>query len=41
MTNPPSNWGYAREVGGFFHLVTRGQFEHLYPTDSLGKFGEQ
>lgn len=32
MTNPPVNWAYARNVEGFFHLLTRGQFERLNPT---------
>jgi hypothetical protein len=35
MTNPPSNWGYARTVEGFFHVLRRGQFERLSPTDSF------
>ncbi len=25
-TNPPMNWGYARELSGFYHLVGRGQY---------------
>ena len=41
MTNPPSDWGYPREVGGFFHSLTRGQFEHIHPTESLGRLVEQ
>ena len=41
MTNPPVNWGYAREVGGFFHVITRGQYERLNPTENLGKLVEQ
>jgi hypothetical protein len=35
MTNPPMNWGYSRTVEGFFHLVSRGQFESLNPTSSF------
>ncbi|HOW98171.1 MAG TPA: DUF2723 domain-containing protein, partial [Kiritimatiellia bacterium] len=27
--NPPVNWGYARTLDGFIHLVTRGQYEHM------------
>jgi hypothetical protein len=38
MTNPPMNWGYARTEEGFFHLITRGQFERWHPTDELGRF---
>ncbi len=40
MTNPPINWGYARELGGFIHLITRGQFGSLYPTHDLGRLAE-
>jgi hypothetical protein len=35
MTNPPMNWGYAREFSGFVHVITRGQYEHLSPTESV------
>jgi hypothetical protein len=35
MTTPPSNWGYARTVEGFFHLLGHGQFELLNPTTSI------
>jgi hypothetical protein len=38
MTTPPSNWGYARTVEGFFHVLSRGQFEKLTPTDNLPLF---
>jgi len=38
MTNPPVNWGYARTVEGFFHAITRGQYERYRPTDELGRF---
>ena len=27
MPDPPVNWSYPRTVEGFFHLITRGQFE--------------
>lgn len=37
MTNPPMNWGYSRTVEGFFHLITRGQFEQPNSTGSLGR----
>jgi hypothetical protein len=37
MTNPPMNWGYARTEEGFFHLITRGQYERWLPTDELGR----
>lgn len=26
-TNPPMNWGYARENAGFFHAINRGQYQ--------------
>ena len=41
MTNPPANWGYARTVTGFLHVLTRGQYERIYPTSSLQQLGEQ
>ncbi len=33
MTNPPMNWGYARTVEGFFHALSRGQYEKANPTN--------
>ena len=33
MTNPPMEWGYPRTVGGFWHALTRGQYDKLHPTD--------
>jgi len=41
MTNPPMNWAYPRTVEGFFHLVTRGQYEKLSSTAQVGIFFEQ
>ena len=41
MTNPPMNWGYPRTVQGFFHLISRGQYERLYPTNDWGRFFQQ
>jgi hypothetical protein len=41
MTNPPVNWGYPRSVEGFFHSLSRGQFEKIHPTDELGTFARQ
>jgi hypothetical protein len=41
MTDPPMNWGYPRTVEGFFHVISRGQYERLYPTDSMARFLEQ
>jgi hypothetical protein len=38
MTNPPLNWGYPRTVEGFWHLVTRGQYDRINPTRDLGVF---
>jgi tetratricopeptide (TPR) repeat protein len=35
MTNPPMEWGYPRTVEGFFHALTRGQYEQPSPTDLL------
>ena len=36
MTNPPLNWGYPRTVAGFFHALTRGQYERIHPTTGVG-----
>ncbi len=33
MTNPPMEWGYPRTVEGFFHALTRGQYDKVNPTD--------
>ncbi len=41
MTTPPMNWGYPRTVEGFFHVLSRGQFESLNPTDSFGQLIKQ
>ena len=35
MTTPPVNWGYPRTVEGFFHVLSRGQFESLNPANSF------
>lgn len=41
MTNPPMNWGYPRTVEGFFHALTRGQYEKANPTDNFWTFINQ
>jgi hypothetical protein len=41
MTNPPINWGYSRTATGFFHVLSRGQFERIYPTDTLARYAGQ
>ncbi len=41
MTDPPMNWAYPRSVEGFFHLISRGQYERMHPTDSLSLFFQQ
>jgi tetratricopeptide (TPR) repeat protein len=44
MTNPPMEWGYPRTVQGFFHALTRGQYEKINPTNIVAhpiKFVEQ
>ncbi|MFZ0829389.1 MAG: DUF2723 domain-containing protein [Verrucomicrobiia bacterium] len=38
MTNPPINWAYPRTVEGFFHNITRGQYEQLNPVHEVGRF---
>ena len=35
MTDPPMQWGYPRTVDGFFHALSRGQYEKANPTDVL------
>ena len=35
MTNPPMQWGYPRTVEGFWHALSRGQYEQPNPTDVL------
>jgi len=40
MANPPMNWGYPRTEDGFYHLVSRGQYERVYPADSFDRYGE-
>jgi tetratricopeptide (TPR) repeat protein len=41
MTNPPMNWGYPRTVDGFFHVLTRGQYDKTNPTGSPDRFISQ
>jgi hypothetical protein len=38
MTTPPMNWGYPRTVEGFFHVITRGQYERPEFTHSSSRF---
>jgi hypothetical protein len=38
MTNPPINWGYPRTVEGFFHMLSRGQYERSNPTSNVLRF---
>ncbi len=35
MTNPPMQWGYPRTVEGFFHALTRGQYDQPNPTNPI------
>ncbi len=35
MTCPPMQWGYPRTVEGFFHALTRGQYEKTNPTNFI------
>jgi len=41
MTNPPVNWGNPRTVEGFFHVITRGQYERIAPSFFEWRFLEQ
>lgn len=40
MTNPPVNWGYPRTPAGFFHVITRGQYDKVMMGD-LSRFPGQ
>jgi tetratricopeptide (TPR) repeat protein len=33
MTNPPMEWSYPRTKDGFWHALSRGQYEQAHPTD--------
>ena len=33
MTDPPMQWGYPRTVEGFFHALSRGQYETVHGTN--------
>ncbi len=39
MTNPPMEWGYPRTVEGFWHAISRGQYDKVNPTDVFHDFG--
>ena len=44
MSNPPMQWGYPRTVEGFFHALSRGQYEQPNPTNLItdpGRFKDQ
>jgi hypothetical protein len=41
MMNPPMNWAYPRTAEGFFHLITRGQYERMNPTSNAIQFLDQ
>ncbi|HTG45867.1 MAG TPA: DUF2723 domain-containing protein, partial [Verrucomicrobiae bacterium] len=42
MTNPPLNWGYPRTETGFWHAITRGQYDKTNPSNPLsGRFFQQ
>ena len=38
MTDPPMQWGYPRTVEGFFHALSRGQYETAHGTSDFRKF---
>jgi tetratricopeptide (TPR) repeat protein len=35
MSTPPLNWGYPRTVEGFWHALTRGQYEKANPANII------
>ncbi len=37
MSNPPMQWGYPRTVEGFFHAISRGQYEQPNPTNPFAE----
>ena len=37
MTDPPMQWGYPRTVEGFFHALSRGQYEQPNPTNPFAE----
>ncbi|HZR20438.1 MAG TPA: hypothetical protein VFE51_24365, partial [Verrucomicrobiae bacterium] len=39
MTNPPMEWGYPRTIEGFWHALSRGQYEQPNPTNLATEFG--
>jgi len=44
MTNPPMQWGYPRTIEGFWHALSRGQYEQPNPTNLVtepGRFVSQ
>ena len=42
MTNPPMNWGYPRTETGFWHAITRGQYDKTNPSNPFsGHFVQQ
>lgn len=41
MTNPPLNWGYPRTEQGFWHALTRGQYDKTNPTSDPVRFVQQ
>ena len=38
MTDPPMQWGYPRTVEGFWHALSRGQYDKINPTDVFHDF---
>ena len=39
MSNPPMQWGYPRTVEGFWHALSRGQYEQPNPTNLVTESG--
>jgi len=39
MTNPPMQWGYPRTIEGFWHALSRGQYEQPNPTNLVTESG--
>ncbi len=35
------NWGYPRTVQGFFHVLSRGQYERIHPPTDVAQYSKQ
>ncbi len=40
-TKPPVNWAYSRNLEGFIHLIARGQYDRIQPTNNFTTFAAE